>query len=176
MAGRSRGTNCAHANRGIFQSKRWEETAEAFWYISWCKWFHQSQNCGLRLNPTFDKPLNPRPAGGAYSAPPPSRIFAITWELRTISPPNFQYLMGHQFDTLSENFVKFGWQFFEKMTFQWRHAMRFWAKKMVVSYIDHRSMNAEANRKQKVSKQRKLNYLQDGYLGFLNFWILTLKI
>ena len=27
-------------------------------------------------------------------------------------------------------------------------------------------MYAEANRKQKVSKQRKLNYLQDGYLGF----------
>ena len=29
-------------------------------------------------------------------------------------------------------------------------------------------MYAEANRKQKVSKQRKLNSLQDGYLGFLN--------
>ena len=37
---------------------------------------------------------------------------------------------------------------------------------MVVSYIDRRSMCAAANRKQKVSKQRKLNYLQDGYLGF----------
>ena len=43
---------------------------------------------------------------------------------------------------------------------------------MVVSYIDRRSMCAEANRKQKVSERRKLNYLQDGYLGFskiLNF-------
>ena len=38
--------------------------------------------------------------------------------------------------------------------------------KIVVSYIDRRLMYAEANRKQKVSKQRKLNYLQDGYLGF----------
>ena len=38
--------------------------------------------------------------------------------------------------------------------------------KMVVSYIDRRSMCAEANRKQKVSKQRKWNYLHDGYLGF----------
>ena len=38
--------------------------------------------------------------------------------------------------------------------------------KMVVSYIDCRSMYAEANRKQKVSKERKLNSLQDGYLGF----------
>ena len=38
--------------------------------------------------------------------------------------------------------------------------------KMVVSYIDRRSMYDEANRKQKVSKQRKLNSLQDGYLGF----------
>ena len=38
--------------------------------------------------------------------------------------------------------------------------------KMVVSYIDRRLMYAEANRKQKVSKQRKLNSLQDGYLGF----------
>ena len=38
--------------------------------------------------------------------------------------------------------------------------------KMVVSYIDCRSMYTEANRKQKVSKQRKLNSLQDGYLGF----------
>ena len=47
---------------------------------------------------------------------------------------------------------------------------------MVVSYIDRRSMYAEANRKQKVSKQRKLNYLQDGYLGFANFFILTPKI
>ena len=38
--------------------------------------------------------------------------------------------------------------------------------KMVVSYIDRRSMYTEANRKQKVSKQRKLNSLQDDYLGF----------
>ena len=38
--------------------------------------------------------------------------------------------------------------------------------KMVVSYIDRRSMYAEANRKQMVSKQRKWNSLQDGYLGF----------
>ena len=37
---------------------------------------------------------------------------------------------------------------------------------MVVSYIDRRSMYTEANRKQKVSKERKLNSLQDGYLGF----------
>ena len=38
--------------------------------------------------------------------------------------------------------------------------------KMVVSYIDRRSMYAEADRKEKVPKQRKLNSLQDGYLGF----------
>ena len=38
--------------------------------------------------------------------------------------------------------------------------------KMVVSYIDRRLTYAEANRKQKVSQQRKLNSLQDGYLGF----------
>ena len=38
--------------------------------------------------------------------------------------------------------------------------------KMVVSYIDRRLMYTEANRKQKVSKQRKLNFLQDGHLGF----------
>ena len=37
---------------------------------------------------------------------------------------------------------------------------------MVVRYIDRRLMYAEANRKQKLSKQRKLNSLQDGYLGF----------
>ena len=30
-------------------------------------------------------------------------------------------------------------------------------------------MYAEANRKQKVSKERKLNSLQDGYLGFSKF-------
>ena len=41
--------------------------------------------------------------------------------------------------------------------------------KMVVSYIVRRSMYAEANRKQKVSKQRKLNSLQDGYLRFSKF-------
>ena len=41
--------------------------------------------------------------------------------------------------------------------------------KMVVSYIDRRLMYAEANRKQKVSKQRKLNSLQDGYPGFSKF-------
>ena len=41
--------------------------------------------------------------------------------------------------------------------------------KMVVSYIDRRLMCAEANRKQKVSKPRKLNSLQDGYLGFSKF-------
>ena len=41
--------------------------------------------------------------------------------------------------------------------------------KMVVSYIDRRSMYAEGNLKQKVSKQRKLNYLQDSYLGFSKF-------
>ena len=38
--------------------------------------------------------------------------------------------------------------------------------KMVVRYIDRWLLYAEANRKQKVSKQRKLNSLQDGYLGF----------
>ena len=38
--------------------------------------------------------------------------------------------------------------------------------KMVVSYIDCRLMYAEANRKHKVSKERKLNSLQYGYLGF----------
>ena len=48
--------------------------------------------------------------------------------------------------------------------------------KMVVSYIDRRSMYAEANRKQKVSTQRKLNSLQDGYLRFSFFFILTPKI
>ena len=37
--------------------------------------------------------------------------------------------------------------------------------KMVVSYVDRKSMYTEENRK-KVSKQRKLNSLQDGYLGF----------
>ena len=41
--------------------------------------------------------------------------------------------------------------------------------KMVVSYINRRSMYAEANRKQKVPKERKLNSLQDGYLGFSKF-------
>ena len=41
--------------------------------------------------------------------------------------------------------------------------------KMIVSYIDRRLMYTEANRKQKVSKQRKLNSLQDGCLGFSNF-------
>ena len=42
--------------------------------------------------------------------------------------------------------------------------------KMVVRYIDRRLMYTEANRKQKVSKQRKLNALQDGYLGFSKFF------
>ena len=41
--------------------------------------------------------------------------------------------------------------------------------KMVVSYIACRLMYAEANCKQKVSKERKLNSLQDGYLGFSKF-------
>ena len=41
--------------------------------------------------------------------------------------------------------------------------------KMVVRYIARRLMYAEANRKQQVSKQRKLNSLQDGYLGFSKF-------
>ena len=40
---------------------------------------------------------------------------------------------------------------------------------MVVGYIDRKLMYAEANRKQKLSKQRKLNSLQDGYLGFSKF-------
>ena len=48
--------------------------------------------------------------------------------------------------------------------------------KMVVSYIDRRLMYAEANRKQKVSKQRKLNSLQDGYLGFSKFLDFNPKI
>ena len=71
--------------------------------------------------------LTRAPLGGGQILPP-SRILAITQELRKISPPNFQYLIGHQFDTLSKNFVKFGQKIFEKMTFQWRHVMRFWAK------------------------------------------------
>ena len=59
-------------------------------------------------------PIARAPLGGGGGAHilPPSRIFAIFGELRKISPPNFQYLIGHQFDTLSENFVKFGWIFF----------------------------------------------------------------
>ena len=40
---------------------------------------------------------------------------------------------------------------------------------MVVSYIDRRLMCTEANRKQKVSKERKLNSPQDGYLRFSKF-------
>ena len=40
---------------------------------------------------------------------------------------------------------------------------------MVASYIDRRLMYTEANRKQKVSKERKLNFLQDGYLRFSKF-------
>ena len=40
---------------------------------------------------------------------------------------------------------------------------------MVVSYIDRRLTYAEANRKQKVSKQSKLNSLQDGYLELSKF-------
>ena len=48
--------------------------------------------------------------------------------------------------------------------------------KMVVGYIDRRSMYAEENRKQEVSKQQKFNSLHDGYLGFSIFWILTPKI
>ena len=50
---------------------------------------------------------------------------------------------------------------------------------MVVSYIDRRLMYAEANRKQKVSKQRKLSSLQDGDPRFskcLDFESLTPKI
>ena len=50
--------------------------------------------------------------------------------------------------------------------------------KMVVRYIDRRLMYAEANRKQKVSKERKLNSLQDGYLGFskcLDFYTKNFK-
>ena len=54
---------------------------------------------------------DPRPAGGGHILPL-SRIFAIIWKLRNISPPNFQYLIGHHFYTLPENFVKFGWFFF----------------------------------------------------------------
>ena len=41
--------------------------------------------------------------------------------------------------------------------------------KMVVSYNDRRTMCAEANRKQKLSKQRKLNYVQNRCLGFSKF-------
>ena len=43
--------------------------------------------------------------------------------------------------------------------------MRFWAKNGR-NYIDRRSMYTEVNRNQKVSKQRKLNSLQDGYIRF----------
>ena len=41
--------------------------------------------------------------------------------------------------------------------------------KMVASYIDRRLTYTEANHKQKVSKQRKFNSLQDGYLEFSKF-------
>ena len=44
--------------------------------------------------------------------------------------------------------------------------------KMVVSYIDGRSMNTEADREQKVSKQSKLNSLQCGYLRFSTLFAL----
>ena len=134
--------------------------------------YHMTQKIALNLwishKNTYRYPLPAPRWGGAYSAPPPSRIFAITWELRKISPPNFQYLIGHQFDTLSENVVKFGWKFLRKWRFSDVMSCDF-EQKMVISYIDRRSMYAQANRKQNVFKQRKLNSPQDGYFGFSIF-------
>ena len=138
------------------------------WYF-----FLDLENLFSYFSPLTSFSINLRPDGGHIL--PPSRIFAITWELCKISPPNFQYLIGHQFDTLSENVVKFGWKILRKWRFSDAMSCDF-ELKMVISYIDRRSMYAEANRKQKVSKQRKLNSLQYGYLGFSFFFILTPKI
>ena len=43
--------------------------------------------------------------------------------------------------------------------------------KMVVNYINRRAINTEANHKQKVSKRRKMNYLQYGCLGFFYLFL-----
>ena len=122
--------------------------------------------------------FNPRPAGvgGIFCPPPPtSRIFAITWEIRKISPPNFQYLIGHQFDTLSENFVKFGWNFLRKWRFSDVMSCDF-ELKMVVSYIDRRSMYTEANRKKWCQNKGNWILYKMAISDFQKFWILTPKI
>ena len=55
---------------------------------------------GAAHRPAGGRRLTRASLGKALSAP--SRIFAITWKRRKASTPNFQYLIGHQFDTLSK--------------------------------------------------------------------------
>ena len=152
--------------------------------IIWLSWFSKCLDFDYQififgitlifiLFEIFKKPEiydNPRPAGGAYSAP----LSNIRDNLRTtldiatkLSVPyrtsiwhlvwNFCYFL---------KFILGKWRFIDIMLCDFE-------LKMVVIYIDRTLMHAEAKRKQKVSKQRKLNYLQDSYLGFskkFGFW------
>ena len=107
---------------------------------------------------------NLRGGGGLHQRPPPPARARVK---------NYERYRHQTFSTLSDikltpclkllsNLVgKFlrKWRFTDVMSCDFE-------LKMVVSYIDRRSMYAEANRKQRVSKQSKLNSLQDGYHGF----------
>ena len=112
--------------------------------------------------------LTRAPLGGADSASPPleySRLFKNYVRYRhqtfvTLSDINFTPCLKILSNLVGKFLRK--WCFSDVMSCDFE-------LKMVVSYIDRRLRYAEANRKQKVSKQRKLNSLQDGYLGLSNF-------
>ena len=126
-----------------------------------------------RCAPPFSCYPRKTAGGGCSNTPPPSRAkvknyvryrhktFSTLSDINLTPCPKFLLILVRKF--LRK------WRFSDVMSCDFE-------LKMVVSYIDRRSMYAEANRKQKVSKQRKLNSLQDGYLGFSFFWILTPKI
>ena len=56
--------------------------------------------------------FNPRLTGGAFDAPPPSRIFAIVQKRTALSTWNFADLLIQQFDIVREFFFEIRRNFF----------------------------------------------------------------
>ena len=68
------------------------------------------------------KSFNPRlTGGGAFDAPPPSRIFAIAQKRTALSTWNLAGLLIQQFDIVRGNFFEIRRKIFEIWSILWRH-------------------------------------------------------
>ena len=114
-------------------------------------------------------PLNPRPTGGLFRAPPPSRFLAISSKPMQISPPNMQYPFSQQFYTLCEilksRVLWFGhkWRQSDVMFRRFRPKIRVYGNR-------RHGCSFKATINCLIWTDGELVGLQNWYLGFSKFW------